>query len=325
MSRPVSLAMSRSWSAWVAFWDKRESPTGLALVRILLGLALLLDLLHLAWIGMVTPLFARPPDGFAAAYDGWASMLFGTGPEAAFTLWIVATVAAACITFGVATRVACVVFVVVTAQMGYIAPGADRGIHMISRLAIAILALSGSHARWSFDAWLRAHRGKPFPSDVPAWPRYLLLLQLVWIYFSAGHNKAADEWGPSGGFIALANALSDPHFARFGAGWVESALPLLRAGTFATMVFELTAPLYLVWLYYAETADRPGRVRALCNRLRLRWMWIGLGVSFHLGIALFLKIGVFPWAMLALYPVLLRPSELVRRTRRTTRPAASTN
>jgi hypothetical protein len=302
----------RAWAAWVELWDRREPPTALALVRILLGLAMLVDLLHLAWIGMVTPLFARPPDGFAAAYDGWASALLGTGPDAARALWLAAVLAAACITAGAATRVACVVFIVVTAQLGYIAPGADRGIHMIARVAIGILALSGCHARWSVDAWVRARLGRPFPAEVPAWPRYLLLLQLLWIYFSAGHNKFAPEWGLSGGYLALPNAVTDPHFARFDPAWVRPVLPLLRAGTFATVVFELSAPLYLVWLYFAATAERAGRVRAWCNRLRLRWIWLALGVTFHLGIAVFLRIGVFPWAMLALYPVLLLPRELAR-------------
>jgi hypothetical protein len=46
--------------------------------------------------------------------------------------------------------------------------------------------------------------------------------------------------------------------------------------------------------------------------LRLRWVWIAIGVTFHLGIAMTLRLGVFPWGMLALYPVLLRSDELVR-------------
>ncbi len=41
-------------------------------------------------------------------------------------------------------------------------------------------------------------------------------------------------------------------------------------------------------------------------------MWIGLGVSFELGIAITLRLGDFPWGMLALFPVLLLPAELQR-------------
>jgi hypothetical protein len=78
-----------------------------------------------------------------------------------------------------------------------------------------------------------------------------------------------------------------------------------------TMLFELGSPAILLFTYYAGTADRPGRIRRWCNRLRLRWGWITLGIGFHLGIAVFLRLGPFAWGMLALYPVLLLPDELV--------------
>ena len=63
---------------------------------------------------------------------------------------------------------------------------------------------------------------------------------------------------------------------------------------------------------YSSDPDRPGRIRHWCNRWRLRWIWIALGLAFHVGIAIFLRLGIFPWGMLALYPVLLRADELVR-------------
>jgi hypothetical protein len=63
-------------------------------------------------------------------------------------------------------------------------------------------------------------------------------------------------------------------------------------------VFELGAPLYL--LAYAK------------GWRRVRWIWIGLGISFELGIAIGLRLGSFPFGMLALYPVLLVPEELAR-------------
>jgi hypothetical protein len=62
------------------------------------------------------------------------------------------------------------------------------------------------------------------------------------------------------------------------------------------MAFELGAPIYL--LAYAR------------NWRRVRWAWIALGVMMEIGIAIGLKLGSFPYAMLALFPVLLRPEEL---------------
>jgi hypothetical protein len=303
----------RIWRAWVALWDRREPATALALVRISVALVLLYDLVAIWRLDVVTALYAAPPDGYAWASGGWATRLFGTGPDAAFTLWLVATIAAACVALGLATRAACVVFVLVGAQLAYLAPDSDRGIDMLLRVIIAILALSRSHAQWSLDAWLWRRLGRPMSREVPAWPRYLIAVQLIWVYFSGGMNKSGAEWGPLGGFMALANALTDPHMARFDPSWVGHVIPLTQIATALTMGFELGAPLYLLFLYYAETADRPGRLRRFVNRYRLRWIWLGLGVSFHLGIALGLVLGIFPWGMLALYPALLLSRDLRKR------------
>ena len=148
----------------------------------------------------------------------------------------------------------------------------------------------------------------------------------MWIYFSGGHNKGSPEWWPQGGFSALANALSDPHFARFAPGWVPHVFPLPQLAAATTMVFELGAPLLLLFVWYEVTVDHPGRVRRVCNRLHLRHVWLVIGVFFHLGIAIFLKLGVFAWGMLALYPVLLRADELAGLEARLRRraPAAPT-
>lgn len=298
------------WRAWVALWDRREAPTALALVRIGVGLVLLVDLVNLGRLGLITPMFAASPDGYAVTTDGWAPALLGSDAGAAFTLTLAAVIAAVCIVLGVATRVACVAFVLVSAQLAHIAPDADRGIHMILRIVLVILALSWCHARWSIDAWVWRRFGRPLPAEVPAWPRLLILFQVVWIYFSAGTNKSGAEWGPVDGFRALANAVCDPHIARLSCEWVSAVLPLTQTATALSMVFELTAPLYLAYLYFAATEERPGRLRRLVNVVRLRWVWLALGISVHLGIALFLRLGAFPWGMLALYPALLLPRDL---------------
>jgi hypothetical protein len=299
---------------WVALWDRREPATAQALVRIFVGLCVLGDLIEVAHLELIEGLWAPPPDGMGRGTAGgpWSVRWFGASPQTARLLFWVGVGASLAFTAGLATRVAGVVVVLVSAQLGEIAPDADRGIDAALRVVTLVLVLSSCHARWSIDAAIRRRLGRPFPALVPAWPRLLLFAQVVWIYFSGGHNKSSPEWTPIGGFSALSNALSDPHFARFSSGWVASTFPLPQIATAVTMVFELGAPLLFLLVWFEHTAERPGRFRHGCNRLRLRWVWIAIGVTFHLGIAMTLRLGVFPWGMLALYPVLLRSDELVR-------------
>lgn len=304
--------MTRAWRAWVELWDRREPPTALALVRILVGACVLGDLLHVRGLGLADVLWTAPPDGLGyGVHDRpWSVRWLGAG-DAGLAMWWLTALAALAFTVGLATRVAGVAMALGSAQLAVLLPDGDRGIDAALRAVALVLVLSQCHARWSIDAAVRRALGRPFPALVPAWPRYLLFAQLVWIYFSGGHNKGGPEWWPQGGFSALANALSDPHFARFDPGWVASTFPLPQVATAVTMLFELGAPLLLLFVWFEATADRPGRLRRACNRLHLRHAWIAIGVAFHVGIAIFLRLGVFPYGMLALYPVLLRADELV--------------
>jgi hypothetical protein len=298
--------IARLWRAWVALLDRREPATQLALARIGLAIVALVDLCNVQRLGLVDALWSPLPAGYANRWDGWL-------PLDAQGLWLAGVIALVAILAGAATRVACIAFVVISAQMSHLAPASESGVDQLFRIVLVILALSRCNARWSVDAWIARRIGRPPPELVPAWPRYLMMLQIVWVYFSGGMNKAGAEWGPLGGFTALADALTDPHVARFDPSWLEVAYPLTRVATAVTMAFELGAPLYLLAYYFAETRDRPGRLRAAFNRARVRWIWLALAVSFELGIAMTLRLGNFPWGMLALFPLLLRPEELGER------------
>jgi uncharacterized membrane protein YphA (DoxX/SURF4 family) len=293
-----AVLIAKAWRAWVALMDRREPATALALVRILLALVLLIDYLEVWHVGLIEPLYTRPPEGFALG-AAWLS---------ANAAWAVATVSLALIALGAATRIACIGFVLASAALSHLTPDSESGLDMLARIVFVILALSRSNAKWSIDAVIWRRLGRVVPVEVPAWPRYLLLLQLVWVYFSGGLNKSAAAWGPFGGFTALANALSDPHAARFDPGWLGAVYPLTRVATALTMAFELGAPLFLL---------------AYAKRWRIRWVWIALGVSFELGIAVGLRLGSFPFGMLALYPVLLAPEAYARLNARTPAKRAS--
>ena len=95
------------------------------------------------------------------------------------------------------------------------APGAWWSLAPEALLAALHSSREGLSPREAAQRW-RTHGPNTVRADeAPAWPRLLLFAQVVWIYFSGGHNKGAPEWWPQGGYSALANALSDPHFARF--------------------------------------------------------------------------------------------------------------
>ena len=310
--------LARLWRAWVAMLDRREKATSLVLVRILVAAAVLGDLLQAWWLDVVGAVWAPPPHGtgYASIWDPLPPFMvrwFGPGVDTAELVFWIAVVAAALLLIGAATRVSAVVLALMLAQLGHMAPEGDRGIDFLLRTAVAILVFSSCQARWSVDAWVRRRLLKrPFAELVPAWPRYLLFAQVVWMYFSAGHNKGDRAWGPLGGFSALANILSDPHFARFDGSWIPYAMPVLAIGTATTVMFEWSSLLLPILTWWNRTPEQPGRLRRIANKLRLRWMWIATGVIFHIGIALTMRLGVFPWGMLALYPVLFHPDEIDR-------------
>jgi hypothetical protein len=98
--------MRRLARAWVELWDRREPPTVLALVRILVGVVLLADLLQVAGHGLVDALWAPPSAGglgIGAVDDArgpWVIRWLGASSGTAWTLWTLATLAAAALAAG---------------------------------------------------------------------------------------------------------------------------------------------------------------------------------------------------------------------------------
>jgi hypothetical protein len=245
-----------------------------------------------------------------------AARWLGATPQTAELLWGLAVVCAVLFLFGAFYRVSAVLLALALGQIGRFEPDTDA-IDQLFRIAVPILALSGANAAFSVDAWLRKKLGNPYPERVPAWPRYLLILQLLWMYFSAAHNRGDSAWYPSGSFAAVSNVMSDPHFARFAPGTFRSVYRLTQLGTAATMLFEGSAPLMLLWLWLdsaaaTETRARGGRLGERARKLHLRWLWMALGAALHLGIAVTMQLGIFPFGMLALYPIFIHPEELLR-------------
>lgn len=295
---------------WIRFWDRREAPTSLALVRILVSLVLLWDLSEAGIRGAVLATWAPPPQG-----AGWGALQspplvvawLGAGAGTAKLVWSSALLGALLSLLGIAYRFSSWFFVFAMVELHGLTPDGD-GVDALLRIVLPLLALSGAGSAYSVDAWWKQRRGAA-ERETWAWPRYLLFVQLLWLYFSAGHHRGNASWGPGGGFAAVGNVLSDPHYARFSPGALAAFYPLTQLGTLFTMVFELSAPLALLWTFLDRNPARGGRLGHWVRKLKIRWLWLSLGVMLHLGIALTMQLGIFPFGMLALYPAFIAPEE----------------
>jgi hypothetical protein len=316
------------WAQWVAWWDRREDPLPLALVRIGIAVVLLYDLAACASHGLV-PVLWSPPElgGLAYGVDAtWWPAWFRSDPSAPAILAGATALAALSLGVGFFTRLSAVVLVLLYAQLATLLPEADRGIDNLFRCVLLLLAMSGAGATLSLDAKWKTGRFAPANVTIPAWPRYLVIAQLVWMYFSAATHKLQGPWTPMGGFTALYYILQDPHFAAYDFAWIRSVVPLTRIATFFTMAFEWGAPLVLVAYWYEGTPDRPGRLRRWFNRVRFRHVWIGVGVVFHLTLFATMRLGIFPLGTLVIYPAFFAAPELRSIVaRRRTRKRAFTN
>ncbi|MCK6516137.1 HTTM domain-containing protein [Myxococcota bacterium] len=308
--------IGRLWRYWVALWDHKEPATAMGLVRLLLGLVLCWDLAEAWQLDLVSTLWAPPEAG------GFPSNLLNRDPvpevyrlfppteATAAGLHAVTFFASLAWALGLFTRVSGLVLILAYAQLAQILPLGDRGIDLMMRDVMFILLFSRCGDALSLDA--RRRTGSFFGDGalVSAWPRHLIILQIVVMYWMAGVQKTALTWTPFGGYHALYIILQDPHIARHSFEWLASVWPLTSLATATTHIWENSAPLMLVLMHFRMTDGQPGRLRAWAKRLRLLHLWVFVGVLLHLGIAATMQLGIFPWAMLALYPAWFHPDEL---------------
>ena len=142
-----------------------------------------------------------------------------------------------------------------------------EGTDTVYRCFWLILLFAKTGHAWSFDNWWRCRRlrkqgrledpgagpgedasgREPIYRRVPAWPRYLFMLQLAVLYCSTGSVKTGSVWAAGD---ALYYALNMDHFYRFE--WITQqvsyvlATNLFRLNTWVTHWWEMLFPLVLV-------------------------------------------------------------------------------
>lgn len=298
---------------WVRLWSHREAPSSLAVLRIVLPLMILTDLLVIAWLDLVPQIFgAAEVGGFGDPVKD-RLLVYQVLPPTVGSAWLIwAVTVGLCLaaSTGTLTPLSLVLLVIVDARVADLFAPGDRAIDRLIRNVLLILACSGSHRTASVDARWRTGSFWGDGAPVTAWPRHLIAMQIVVMYFEAGITKVGVDWTPFGSFSALWYAWQDPALSRIDVTGHEAWLyPISQVSTAVTITWEISAPFVLLVYWLRHTHERGGRVRELFRRWRPHWMWLGVGVVMHVGIALTFGLGIFPWAMLASYAAFVHPDE----------------
>lgn len=306
----------RTWAWLVEVTARREPGMALALMRIGIGATVLLTLMSIVVHGLVDVLLVdEAHGGYWPLTPTWPVVLLG-GPTRT-TAWLLlggGIASSACLMLGLGGRLAAgaTLFAYMGATRLHLAAGGSYDALVDN--ALWLLVLADSTATLSLPCRLRTGR---WVSDalVPAWPRWLAVYQLMLVYLSSGLSKVSAHWVPGGDSSALFYILQWPAWRRFDPCWLADAYPLTQVATVVVWCFEVTVPLWLLARWWHATRDRPGRLRAWSNRLRLRWWYFGVGVGMHLATWLLLEVGPFSPAILSMYACMLAPDDLMRRRR----------
>ncbi|HNH50206.1 MAG TPA: HTTM domain-containing protein, partial [Myxococcota bacterium] len=173
--------------------------------------------------------------------------------------------------------------------------------------ALWLLVLADSARTLSLSARRRTGRWLD-PTPVPAWPRYLMVGQLVAMYTATGLQKVTPEWFWGGDYLAVYNMLLVPAWARWDLAPVLGLLaPLAQVATALTWLWESSFWVVGLWLLLRGFGSSSRLLR-----YDLRSGYAALGLCFHLGLLLLADLGPFSLISLALYPALYHPAELQR-------------
>jgi hypothetical protein len=299
------------WARWVAWMDRREAATSLAIVRVALGLVVTLHVARMAWTGGDQWVWLD------AAHGGLRALTLGPLEATPGNLRLVE---GAAIVGGLLTVVG--LYTRVGIALAWLAFGvlADANAHAggsydeLVKNILFLLFWSGCGQALSLDAAVRGRTGL-----VTAWPRYLLVVQLVVMYASTGFQKVSNSWVPGGPADALWYILQQPTWQRADMTWLAPLFPLTQLATLGTWLFEAGSPALLLAFWFRDTRTRPGRLRALFNRLDARTLFVLAGLGMHFGIEATMEVGPFSPSAVALYACLLHPDEWARLARRLVR------
>ncbi len=161
----------------------------------------------------------------------------------------------------------------------------NYGADLFAQVFLFYLMLSPAGSAWSFDVHLGRIDSKP--TSAARLCLRLMQFHLCIMYLASGIEKASGiQWWNG---ELLWRALNTPIYKQYDMSWMIDYPYLTQLGGWATLFFELG---YIVFIWPRSTR---------------RW-WIMAMVGLHLGIAVFMGLGVFGVLMAMLTPALFAVS-----------------
>jgi len=300
-----------AWLRWTGFMQQREAPDALAVFRVCVGACVVGSLLSVILSGLVPVIWFGSEDGGYQDLraNSWLVLLMDWTSPAQVQRLVWAGVFGGCfMVVGLGGRFTALWTLLAFQGVSDINPQSGGSYDYLIDNALWLLVLGGGSQTLSLDCRIRRGCWRSSES-ISAWPRWLVLYQLVLVYFSTGLHKLSDHWTPAGGFSALYYTLQQPSWHRADMSWLAHVYPLTQTMTAGTWIFELTAPVLLLVLYWRGQGDRATGLARRVNRWNLRGVWVAFGVSLHLGILVAMEVGPFSWISLSYYVALFRGEE----------------
>lgn len=286
-----------SWLVRVFTLDLRS----LAVARVGIGLLLLANLYQRVWdaeahysdIGAL-PRVARWHLSAVGEWTGpaaWTSLHMLSGDTwFQIALMAGAVVPAVCVLIGYRTQLALLVSWILLVGLQGRNPLVLNGGDDLFRCLIWWTLFVPMGAVWSLDSWRSSSARSANVVSVCSPGTAAIILQLCSMYWFTAILKSDPMW--RGEFTAIYYALSTDHFTT-PCGYALLAFPeLLRAGTLATILLEFIGPILLFWPVSTDF---------------IRGVVAGVFILFHVGLAVTMKLGLFP-AICIVYWLILLPT-----------------
>ena len=204
-------------------------------------------------------------------------------------LFLIAVIFAFLLLIGFFTRIATIVSWALLVSLNLRNPLLLQGGDIIFRCLLFWAIFIPWGQRFSVDSYFNKIKiEKNFIFSIPA---AIFILQILFMYFFTGLLKTGDPWRKD--FTAIYYTLSIEHFSFLLGPYIYEFPKLMKGLTFSIIWIELLGPFLLLIPYR--------------NSL-FRYVLIFLLITFQLGLALTLKIGLFPWMSIASLLILLPSS-----------------